>query len=52
MSYYDRVVLEEVKKKKDFNDCNNVRDMLYNAMVITSIVKLIIHSPVGKLYNY
>ena len=28
---------------------NNVRDILYNTDVITNIVKLIVHSPVGKL---
>ena len=38
------------KNGYDFNAaCNNVRDILYNADVITSIVKLIIHSLVGKL---
>ena len=33
----------------DFNDCNNVRDILYYTDIIISIVKLIVHSPVGKL---
>ena len=44
-------ILFLIKKKKryDFNTCNNVRDISYNTDVITSIVKLIIHSPVGKL---
>ena len=37
------------KNGYDFNDCNNVRDILYNTHVITSVVKLIIHSPVSKL---
>ena len=32
-----------------FNTCNNVRDILYNTDIIYSIVKLIVHSPVGKL---
>ena len=32
----------------DLNACNNVRDILYNADVISHIVKLIVHSPVGK----
>ena len=31
------------------NACNNVRDILYNADIISYIVKLIVHSPVGKL---
>ena len=29
--------------------CNNVGDILYNTDVTTSIVNLIVHSPVGKL---
>ena len=29
--------------------CNNVRDILYNIDIITSIVKLIVHGRVGKL---
>ena len=33
----------------NFNDCNNVRDILYNTDIIIFIVKLIVHSPVGKL---
>ena len=33
----------------DFNACNNVRDILYYTDVITSVVKLIVHSPVGEL---
>ena len=37
------------KNGYDFNDCNNVRDILYNTHVTTSLVKLIIHSPVSKL---
>ena len=35
------------KNGYDFNDCNSVRNILYNTDVITSIVKLIVHSPVG-----
>ena len=37
------------KNGYDFNACNNVRDILYNTDVINSIVKVIVHSPVGKL---
>ena len=37
------------KNGYDFNACNNVRDILYNTDIINSIVKLIIHSPMGKL---
>ena len=33
----------------DFNACNNVTDILYNTDVITSVHKLIVHSPVGDL---
>ena len=33
----------------DLNAYNNVRYILYNTDVITSIVKLFVHSPVGKL---
>ena len=33
----------------DFSACNNVRDILYNTDVINPVVKLIVHSPVGKL---
>ena len=32
-----------------YNKLNNVRDILYNTDVFTNIVKLIVHSPVGKL---
>ena len=28
--------------------CNNVRDILYMYYVITSVVKLIVHGPLGK----
>ena len=54
MSYYYRVIPEKEKKRKkkkeyDFNACNNVRDILYNIDIINPIVKLIVHSPVGKL---
>ena len=37
------------KNGYDFKVCNNVRDILYNTDIINSIVKLIVHSPVGKL---
>ena len=37
------------KNGYDFNACNNVRDILYNPDIISSIVKLIVYSPVGKL---
>ena len=37
------------KNEYDFNACNNVRDILYNSDIISSIVKLIVHSPVGKI---
>ena len=39
------------KNGYDLNDCNNIRllrDILYNTDIIISIVKLIVHSPVGK----
>ena len=34
-----------------FTDCNNVRDILYNTDIIIYIVKLIVHSPVGKIFS-
>ena len=37
------------KNGYDLNAYNNVRDILCNTDVITSIIKLIVHSPVGKL---
>ena len=37
------------KNGYDLNAYNNVRDILYNADVITNIVKSIVHNPVGKL---
>ena len=37
------------KNGYDFNDCNNVRDILYNTDIIIFVFKLIVHSPVGKL---
>ena len=36
------------KNGYDFIACNNVRDILYNTDVTNHIVKLIVHSPVGK----
>ena len=32
-----------------FNPCNNVKNILYHIDIINSIVKLIVHRPVGKL---
>ena len=46
MSYYPRVISEN---RYDFNACNNVRDILCNTDVINSIIKLVLHSPVGNL---
>ena len=37
------------KNAHDCNDCNKVRDILYNTDIIISVVKLIVHGPVGKL---
>ena len=37
------------KNGYDFSDCNNIRDILYNTDITISIVKLIVHSHVGKL---
>ena len=34
-----------------FNACNSVRDIVYNTDVINPTVKLIVHSPVGKLVS-
>ena len=43
--------LELFQKRNGYglNACNNVRDTLYNTDIINSFVKLIVHSPVGKL---
>ena len=49
MSYYHRVVLKKKKKEYDFNACNNVRDILHNTHINNPTVKLIVHSPAGKL---
>ena len=50
MSYYHRVISNNNNKNGyDFNACNNVRDIWLNNGIINSIVKLIVHSPVGKL---
>ena len=46
MSYYHSHFR---KNGYDLNDCNNVRDILYNTDVINNIDKLIVYSPVGKL---
>ena len=40
------------KRGYDLNACNNVRDSLYNTDVINQTVKLIVHTPVGKLVYY
>ena len=37
------------KNGYDLNACNNVTDILHNTDVISHIVKLTVHSPVGKL---
>ena len=37
------------KNRYDLSAYNNVRDILYNTDVITNIVELIVHNPVGKL---
>ena len=37
------------KNLYDLNACNNVIAILYNTDVINHIVKLIVHSPEGKL---
>ena len=36
------------RNRYDINACNNIRDILYNTDIINSIVKLIVHSPMGK----
>ena len=47
-TYYLNVILFQ-KNGYDFNACNNVRDILYKTDIIRSIVKLIVHSSVGKI---
>ena len=37
------------KNGYDFNACNNVTDIFYNTDIITSVHKLLVHSPVGDL---
>ena len=37
------------KNEYYFNNCNNVRDILYNTDIMNSIVKLIVDNAVGKL---
>ena len=49
MSYYHRVISEKNGYDLKLNAYNDVRDILYNTDVITNIVRLIVHSPVGKL---
>ena len=46
MSYYHSYFR---KNGYDFNTCNDIRDILYNTDIINFVVKLIVHSPVGKL---
>ena len=50
-TYCLNVLLPQLFQKNgyDLNAYNNVRDILYNTDVFTNIVKLIVHSPVGKL---
>ena len=36
------------RNRNDINACNNIRDILYNTDIVNSIVKLIVHSPMGK----
>ena len=36
----------------DFTGCNNVRDILCNTDVITSVAKVMVHKPVGKLIYF
>ena len=41
------------KNGYDFNDCDNVRDILYNTDISISVVKLIVHDcPVSKSVNF
>ena len=50
--YYLNVLLPQIYFRKngfDFSDCNNVRDIFYNTDIMIFIVKLIVHSPAGKL---
>ncbi len=49
MSYYTELFQ---KNGYDLTACNNVIDILCNTDVINHIVKLIVHSPVGKLVLY
>ena len=47
-------ITTELFQKKNgyaFNVCNSVRDIFYNTDVINPTVKLIVHSPVGKLIS-
>ena len=49
-NYYNVLLPQSYFRKMDMtNACNNVRDILYNTDIINSIVKLIVHNPVGKL---
>ena len=53
-TYYLNVLLPQLFQKNgyDFSAFNNIRDILYNTDDISSAVKLIVHSPVGKLVYY
>ena len=37
------------KNGYDFNACDIARDILYITDVVTSVIKLIVHGPAGKL---
>ena len=45
------VLLPQFFQKSGYNSnaCNNITDILYNTDVISSVVKLIVHSLVGRL---
>ena len=47
---YLNVLLPQLfqRNRNDINACNNIRDILYNTDIVNSIVKLIVHSPMGK----
>ena len=49
MSYYHGFISGKQTNGYDFDDCNNARDILYNTDIIISTVKLVVHSPMGKL---
>ena len=49
MSYYHIFLL--LLNAYDFNDSNNIKDILYNTNVIISIVKWFVHSLVDKFVS-